>query len=272
MSEDPRRLLQRYGLRPKKGLGQNFMVDRSAIERVAAAADLSPADSVLEIGPGVGTLTGRLLELAGAVVAVELDPQMVRILGEQFAGQPRLRVLAGDILEIDPATLFEQPYKVVANVPYYITSAIMRHLLEACLRPTVLVLTLQKEVAQRIVARDRMSLLAVSVQFYGRPRIAGAIPAGAFYPPPKVDSAILRVDVYPEPAVAVADRDAFFRTVKAGFSAPRKQLRNALANGLRRPAEEMDAALRAAGIEASRRAETLALEEWGRLTDVFVSI
>jgi len=260
--EDPRRLLRRYGLRPKKGLGQNFMVDPAAIERVAQAAELTAQDLVLEIGPGLGTLTRRLLELVGRVVAVEIDPQMVRIVGEQLGANPRLRLVAGDILKVDPATLFDAPYKVVANVPYYITSAILRHLLEATVRPTLLVLTMQKEVARRIVSTGRRSLLAVSVQFYGRPRIAGYLPAGAFYPPPKVESAILCVDVAPQPAVDVPNVEAFFRIVKAGFSAPRKQLRNALANGLHRKAEEMDALLARAGVEASRRAETLSLEEW----------
>jgi len=262
---DPRQLLHRFGLRPNKRLGQNFMVDRRAVERIAAAAELQPDDHVLEIGPGVGTLTGRLLELAGDVVAVELDSRMVAALRELYGARPNLRLIAGDILKVDPATLFAGPYKVVANVPYYITSAILRHLLEAAIRPTLIVLTVQKEVAQRIVSTDRLSLLAISIQFYGRPTIAGYLPAGAFYPPPKVESAIIRIEVYPRPAVAVEDAEEFFRVVKAGFSAPRKQLRNALANGLHLAPAQIEAALRRAEIAPTRRAETLALAEWAAL-------
>lgn len=267
---DPRRILKQFGLRPKKGLGQNFIVDRHAVERIVQAAELRPDDAVLEIGPGLGTLTRRLLELAGEVVAVELDPDMVRVLQALLGEHPRLRLIAGDILRIDPATLFPREesrqaiptYKVVANVPYYITSAILRHLLEASLKPALLVLTVQLEVAQRIVSTDRLSLLAVSIQFYGRPRIVARIPAGAFYPPPKVDSAVVKIEVYPRPAVEVEDVDGFFEVVKAGFSAPRKQLRNALAHGLRRPVEEIVRALERAGIDPRRRAETISLEEW----------
>ena len=263
---DPRQLLRRFGLRPKKSLGQNFMVGRRAIEQVLEAAELTPADVVLEIGAGLGTLTARLAERASQVVAVELDARMVEVLEQTLGEHPNLQLVAGDILEIDPASLFASPYKVVANIPYYITSAILRHLLEAAVRPTVIVLTTQKEVAQRIVARERLSLLAVSVQCYGRPRVVAHVPRGAFYPPPKVDSAVLRIDVYPAPAVPPADLDAFFRVVKAGFSAPRKQLRNALAHDLGRPAGEIAARLEAAGIDPRRRAETLSLEEWARLS------
>jgi 16S rRNA (adenine1518-N6/adenine1519-N6)-dimethyltransferase len=259
---DPRQLLKQFDLRPRKGLGQNFMVGRHAIEQVLAAADLHSDDSVLEIGPGLGTLTSRLLERAGQVVAVELDSELVRVLKELLGNHPRLRIIAGDILETDPASLFDTPYKVVANIPYYITSAVLRHLLEAAVRPSVIVLTMQREVAQRIVDRERLSLLAVSVQFYGAPRIVARIPSGAFHPPPKVDSAVLRVDVHPTPAVAVHDTGAFFRVVKAGFSAPRKQLRNALANGLRLPAGDIEAALQRAGIDPRRRAETISIPEW----------
>jgi len=202
---DPRQLLRRFGLRPKKGLGQNFMVGRHAIEQVVEAAELTAQDAVLEIGPGLGALTSRLLDQAGRVVAVELDDEMVRILGELLGDRPGLQLIADDILTMDLASLFDAPYKVVANIPYNITSAVLRHLLEAPVRPALLVLTMQQEVAQRIVATERLSLLAVSVQFYGRPKIVARIPRGAFHPVPRVDSAVLRVDVYPQPAVEVDD-------------------------------------------------------------------
>jgi len=264
--EDPRRILRRFGLRPKKSLGQNFLVDDRALSRIAMAADLTPEDRVLEIGPGVGTLTHLLLELAAEVVAVELDENLVRVMRELFGEHPRLRLIAGDILRLHPSDLFDIPYKVVANVPYYITSAILRHLLEAPVRPSLMILTIQREVAQRIVSKNRMSLLAVSIQFYGRPSIVARIPAGAFFPPPKVDSAVIRIDVYPQPAVEVSSSDLFFRVVRAGFSAPRKQLRNSLTHGLHLPNVIIAEALQRAGIDPSRRAETLSLDEWGKLT------
>lgn len=261
--ESPKQLLRRFGVQPKKQLGQHFMIDPRALERVVQAAEITPADDVLEIGAGIGTLTEHLLKHAGRVVAVELDPQLVDILRERLGGHPKLEVAAGDILRFPPADWFTEPYKVVGNIPYYITSAILRHLLEAQPRPTTLVLTMQKEVAERILSRGGWSLLAVSVHFYGRPRLMGHISRHAFYPVPNVDSAILRVDVFPQPAISVPNTRWFFRVVKAGFSAPRKQLRNTLAHGLGIPPEDVEQVLRAAGIDTRRRAETLSLEEWG---------
>jgi 16S rRNA (adenine1518-N6/adenine1519-N6)-dimethyltransferase len=268
MAEDPRVLLRRFGLRPKKSLGQNFMVDRAAVEKIAAAADLTPSDQVLEIGPGLGTLTARLLELAGRVVAVELDAGMVSVLREVLREQPGLVLVQGDILDLDPADYFDSSYKLVANVPYYITSPILRHVLEARTRPERIVLTVQKEVAQRIVSTDRLSLLAISIQFYGRPVIAGHIPAGAFFPAPKVDSAVVRIDVYPRPAVHVTEVEHFFRVVRAGFAAPRKQLHNNLAGSLGLSAAAVAALLDQASIDPRRRAETLSLEEWASLEQI----
>jgi len=267
-AETPKQLLRRYGIAPKKQLGQNFMIDPRALERVVQAAEVAPADSVLEIGAGIGTLTERLLEHAGRVVAVELDAQLVAVLQERLGSHPRLQIVAGDILQFRPADYFTTSYKVVGNIPYYITSAILRHLLEAQPRPTMLVLTMQKEVAARILSREKWSLLAVSVHFYGRPRVVGHISRHAFYPVPQVDSAILRVDVWPQPAVSVPDTRLFFRVVKAGFSAPRKQLRNTLAHGLGMAPEAVEQTLSAAGIDPRRRAETVSLEEWGQICRV----
>jgi len=270
MVVDPRQVLRRYGLRPRKGLGQNFLVDRRAMERIVEAAELTPADTVLEVGPGVGQLTRLLSEAAGRVVAVELDPQMVAVLRQELADRPNVEIVEGDILQVDPGALAGGvPYKVVANLPYYITSAALRHLLEAQPPPTLLVVTVQEEVAERITASPpAMSILAVSVQFYGRPRRIARIPAGAFYPPPKVDSAIVRIDVYPpgERPVQVDDVEWFFRVVRAGFAQRRKQLRNSLSAGLRLSPEQVEAALERASIDPHRRAETLTLEEWAALS------
>jgi len=278
-------LLRAYDLHPKKGLGQHFLADQAALGQIVAAADLTPTDTVLEIGPGLGTLTSLLAERAGRVVAVELDDRLAAILAERLAGCPNVEVRPGNILRIsDFASLVGPSYKVVANLPYYITSAVLRHLLERHDQPSLLVVTVQREVAERIVAvPPDMSLLAVSVQFYGRPSLVARIPAGAFYPPPKVDSAVVRIDVLGELAVSLGEASAspegdlceasgpgvgvadFFRVVRAGFGHKRKTLRNALSAGLGLAPVRVEQALAQAGIDSRRRAETLSLQEWADL-------
>jgi 16S rRNA (adenine1518-N6/adenine1519-N6)-dimethyltransferase len=263
-------LLRAYGLRPRKGLGQNFLTDPVALGRIVAAADLSPDDAVVEVGAGLGTLTRLLAGQAGQVVAVELDDQLVAILQEQLADLSNVRIIHGDILRISDLGFPHHGYKVVGNVPYYITSAVLRHFLQAKPRPRLMAVTVQREVAERIVARPPdMSLLAVSVQFYGRPSLAARIPAGAFYPPPKIDSAVLRIDVGEQPMVALSegtDEAAFFRVVRAGFNQKRKMLRNALSAGLALPPARVEEALALAGVDPRRRAETLGLQEWAEVT------
>jgi 16S rRNA (adenine1518-N6/adenine1519-N6)-dimethyltransferase len=262
---DVRSLLRRHNLHPKKGLGQNFLVDERALARVADAASLTPEDMVLEIGPGLGSLTRHLAEAAQRVVAVEIDRDLLAPLHETLRPYDNVEVIQADILGVDLVRQVAPPagYKVVANIPYYITSALLRYLLEASARPARIVLTVQQEVAERMVAQPGdMSLLAVSVQFYSQPRIVARLPAGAFYPRPEVDSAVVRLDVHPSPAVVVDDVDHFFRVVKAGFSQKRKQLRNALGGGLRLTNPQVDALLAQAGIDPQRRAETLSLPEW----------
>jgi 16S rRNA (adenine1518-N6/adenine1519-N6)-dimethyltransferase len=275
-------LVRRYQIDPKKSLGQNFLVDASHLDRIVAAADLQPTDVVLEIGPGLGTLTRRLAAQAGHVVAVELDNRLIELLRGDFAAEPHVHIVHNDILEVDPPALLAQElalppqdaggtghnfrYKVVANLPYYITSLALRHILEAAPPPTLAVVMVQKEVAERICAQPGdLSLLAVSVQFYATPRIVQRVPAGAFYPPPKVDSAVLRLDVRPEPAVTTVSPEVFFRVVRAGFGQKRKQLANSLSAGLELSKSTVQEALDAAGIDPRRRAETLTLDEWGML-------
>jgi 16S rRNA (adenine1518-N6/adenine1519-N6)-dimethyltransferase len=276
---DVRTLLARWDLQPSKGLGQNFLVDRTALNRIVAAAELTPEDIVLEIGAGLGTLTERLAREAGHVVAVELDQRLMPVLQSVLADLHNVTLIQGDILALDPAALIgeadiQRPtssirYRVVANLPYYITSAVLRHLLEASLKPQRLVLTVQREVAERIVAKPgHMSLLAVSVQFYGQPRLLFRIKPGSFYPAPGVESAVVRVDLHAKPPVPIEDAAAFFRTVRAGFAQRRKQLRNALAAGLRRSPGEVAVKLQEAGVDPRRRAQTLSLEEWARVTCV----
>ena len=280
-----RDLLTRFNLRARKSLGQNFLVEDAALDRILAAADLAPHDTVLEIGPGLGALTRRLAEAAGRVVAVEIDQRLMPALRYTLAAHHNVELVHGDILKLDPASLITtQPtnqlpnrlrdhpttrppdYKVVANLPYYITSAVLRHLLDSEPRPSVLILTMQLEVAQRLMAEPGdLSVLAVSVQLYGHPAIVARIPAGSFYPAPKVDSAVVRIDVHPEPPVAVRNTDEFFAVVKAGFGQKRKQLHNALRSGLGLSAEMIDAALSESNIDPKRRAETLTLQEWAAL-------
>ena len=255
---------------PKKSLGQNFLVDDDALARIVAAADLAPTACVLEIGSGQGVLTRALAQHAAHVVAVELDDRLVEPLRAAFAATPHVRIVHGDILELDPGALMAQTgappaYKVVANLPYYITSAVLRHLLEATTPPSLAVVLVQLEVAQRICAAPGdLSLLAVSIQYYAHPQLVSRVPASAFRPAPKVDSAILRLDRLTTPAVTTPPAP-FFTVVRAGFGQKRKQLANSLAAGLARDKASVTTALLAAGIEPTRRAETLSLVEWDRL-------
>jgi 16S rRNA (adenine1518-N6/adenine1519-N6)-dimethyltransferase len=278
--------LSAFGIYPKKGLGQNFLVDPAHRARIVAAAELASDDTVLEVGPGPGVLTELIAEQAGRVIAVELDDRLVPLLRARFANQPHVSIVQADILKVEVGALMTKDegrktneaasfvvgrssfvgYKVIANLPYYITSAAIRRLLESAPPPERLVLTVQREVAERIVAAPpEMSLLALGVQFYCTAQIVGRIPAGAFYPVPKVDSAVVRLDRRAEPAVAGVAAEAFFRVARAGFSQPRKQLRNSLAAGLNKAPDEVERWLAAAGIDPRRRAETLTLNEWGAL-------
>lgn len=261
-------LLKQHGLRADRRLGQNFLQDPHALEKIVRAAEIRPTDSVLEIGPGLGSLTRYLAAAAQNVVAVELDQKLFPALEAVIAPYNNIHLLHGDILEIEPAEIIEQQdYLVVANIPYYITSALIRHLLESTPRPRRIVLTIQKEVAERICAGPgNLSLLALSVQVYGQPRIAAHIPAGSFFPAPKVDSAVLVVDVFPGPRIEEEVLDDFFQLIKAGFSQKRKKLRNSISAGLRQSPAEAEKMLLAAQIDPQRRAETLSLDEWGKLS------
>lgn len=257
-------VLKRFGLKADKSLGQNFLQDASALECIAKAAEIQPEDTVLEVGPGLGSLTRYLAASAREVVAVELDGRLIRPLEEVLAPHRNVRVEQGNILDISPGDLIAQPnYLVAANIPYYITSAIIRHLLESKNKPRRIVLTIQKEVAERICAKPGdLSLLALSVQVYGNPRVVASIPAGAFFPAPKVDSAVLVVNIYPVPYIDAPLLDTFFKLIKAGFAQKRKTLRNSLSAGLRKSTTEIVELLKRANIDPMRRAETLNLDEW----------
>jgi 16S rRNA (adenine1518-N6/adenine1519-N6)-dimethyltransferase len=265
---DIRPLLRQLNLRPSKGRGQTFLADETVLDTILDAAELTSTDTVLEIGPGLGILTSALARRAGQVTAVELDARLAEHLRKGLAIFPNVRLVEGNILAVPASALPTPPYKVVANIPYSITSAVLRHFLETPMRPSRLVLMVQKEVAQRIVALPgRMSVLAVSVQFYATPRLVATVPAKAFFPVPEVDSAILRLDTLAQPPVDVP-APRFFRTVTAGFSQKRKQLHNSLGAGLGIPSAEMTTLLRSVDIDGSRRAETLTLAEWAAITRV----
>jgi 16S rRNA (adenine1518-N6/adenine1519-N6)-dimethyltransferase len=264
-----RRLLAQYGLQPKVSLGQNFLTDENVLTKIVAAAQLVPSDVVLEVGAGLGHLTRLLAQQAKRVIAVELDNRLIPILRDELAGFDNIELINGDILELSPNSLPLAPdYKVVANLPFYITSAVLRHFLEDKLPPVRMVVTVQLEVARRIVAQPGdMSLLAVSVQFYGQPKMVARLKAGAFYPRPEVDSAVVRIDRHVAPPVDVQDAAAFFAVVKAGFAQRRKQLRNSLTAGLGRSQAQVVAVMEAAGVDPRRRPETLSLQEWAAVTN-----
>lgn len=261
-------LLKRYHLRPQKSLGQNFLADHNALMKIVRDAGVGAEDRVLEIGAGLGSLTRLLAASAGEVTAVEIDAKLFPALEAVTARFENIRLVRGDILEIAPESLFaEDGYLVVANIPYYITSAVIRHLLEASVRPKRVVLTMQREVAERILNRDeKMSLLSLSVQIYGEVTISSHIPASCFYPEPQVDSSVLVIDVRPEPLLSGDSLDALFRLAHAAFNQKRKMLRNSLQPVLGGTSDSVSVILEKAGIDARRRPENLTLEEWIRLT------
>jgi 16S rRNA (adenine1518-N6/adenine1519-N6)-dimethyltransferase len=263
-------VLKRHGLRANKSLGQNFLQDPFALKEIIASAQIQATDTVLEIGPGLGSLTRYLAASAKEVIAIELDRNLLAPLQAVLAPYQNVRVIQGDILELSVEDIINaNDYLVVANIPYYITSAVIRHLLESNTKPRRIILTIQKEVAERICAKPGdMSLLALSVQIYGKPYIAARIPAEAFFPAPKVDSAVLCIDIYPVPQIKTELLNTFFHLIKAGFSQKRKTLRNSLSSGLHIASSAAEEMLVQANIDSKRRAETLSIEEWEQLSEV----
>ena len=266
---NPRELMTAYGLNPKKSLGQNFMHDPNTIEKIVSTAELMPDDTVIEIGPGTGELTASLAQYAKHVMAIEVDERLEPVLSDRFADTSNVYFVFEDILKTNVLSLVgKKDFVVVANVPYYITTAILQHLLEQARRPKRIVITMQYEVAERICATTEgdMTLLSNSVQFYGKPEIVSKLNPAVFWPRPSINSAILRIDTYETPIVDVPSDKLFFKVVKAGFSQKRKQLRNSLSGGLQVKSKIAQGYLDNAGIDSKRRAETLNLEEWARLT------
>ena len=256
--------------RPKKRFGQHFLSDRSILNRIVDAADLAPDDAVIEVGPGLGALTDVLAERASRVVAVEVDSDLVALLRSRFASAPNVAIVAADILEIAPSGILGRggaraPYVVVANLPYNIASAVLRHFLEGDVPPRRMVVMVQQEVAEAIVARPpKMSLLSVATQVYGETAMVMRVAPGAFNPPPAVQSAVVRIDVAGRLRVDAA-LDVFFRVVRAGFGNPRKQLRNSLSFGMHVKQDVVDAVLQDAGIDVTLRPQVLSLDQWATL-------
>jgi 16S rRNA (adenine1518-N6/adenine1519-N6)-dimethyltransferase len=256
-------------------LGQHWLIDRRILARIARAADFTADDTVVEVGAGSGLLTALLARRASRLIAVEVDPDLAAALRDRFHGRDNVSVLESDVLALVPEDILSRgggalPYVVIGNLPYSVGSAIVRHFLAARARPRWLLVTLQSEVARNMAAGPgRMSFLSVETQYYAEPQILFNIPPGAFRPPPKVMSTLLRLETLDGTAAEVLDREAFFRLVQAGFAAPRKHLRNALAIGLKCRPMEAEAMLVEAGLDSMRRAQTLTLDEWATLYSVY---
>lgn len=246
---------------PNKSLGQHWLKDPDALQDIAESADLSLDDVVLEIGPGLGTLTSRLLARANKVVAVEFDGELARKLPSQFPGK-NLTVIHEDILHYDLSQL-SADYKVVANVPYYITSKIIQRLSESSNPPLTMVLLVQKEVAERLAATEGdYSVLAIAAQIYYEVGLGSVVPAELFTPPPKVDSQVVIMQRRTSPLVTESQRKGFFQLVRAGFSAKRKKLRSSLAGGLQMSKSDVEKLLQGSGISPDVRAEDISIDEW----------
>lgn len=263
----PKQVLDALGISPKKSLGQNYLHDPQTLDKIIENAHLPAQATVLEIGPGLGALSVRLAPITQRLVLIETDTRVQSALAQELQAFSHVDYHWQDVLETDiDAVMGDMPYYVVANLPYYITSAIVRRLLEAHNPPQSMTITVQKEVAERMIATPNdMSLLSVSVQFYGAPRLVMKLNPGVFWPQPDVSSAVVHIDLRERPLPTVTDTAKFFRIVRAGFSQKRKQLKNALSSGLNLPNPAIEAWLGAADIAATRRAETLTLSDWERL-------
>lgn len=265
-------ILNRFKLRADKKLGQNFLIDENVVHQIVAAAELSEADTVLEVGPGIGTLTQGLAESKAKVVAVELDTRLLPVLATTLEGYDNVRVVHGDILKVNIMEEIGAPeFKVCANLPYYITTPIIFALLEKRLPMERLVAMVQKEVAERMAAQPggkEYGALSVAIQYYTEPKIAFIVPPTSFIPAPAVDSAVIVCKRREKPPVEVCDEGLFFRVVKAAFSLRRKMLSNSLKNmGIK--SEQVAKWLELAGVDGKRRAETLSLEDFAKLTNSF---
>jgi len=264
-----RRILYEYKTFAQKKLGQHFLINQDTLSDIIDASELKPDETVLEIGPGLGTLTRALSPCANKIVAVEKDLDMIKIFQAINSDLSNIQIVRGNILMLNNS-FFEEylstSYKVVANLPYYLTSAILRFFLQSSHRPDMMVLMVQKEVAERIISTSpNANVLGLSVQFYGTPEIITKVPNTHFWPIPKVDSAILKVTSHRKVKYAVDNEDALFRIIKAGFGEKRKKLHNSLTGGLKLPHDAIKEILVQSNIDIDRRAQTLTIPEWIKL-------
>ncbi|MFC1919738.1 16S rRNA (adenine(1518)-N(6)/adenine(1519)-N(6))-dimethyltransferase RsmA [Chloroflexota bacterium] len=270
-----RNTLNQWRITAKKGLGQHFLADTEVLQTIISTADITPGDIIIEIGPGLGLLTSELAKKAGKVIAIELDNKLVNILRRTMIHRDNIQVVHADILKIDPYQEIRprSSYKIVANLPYNIASATIQHILECPVKPTLMVVMVQKEVADAIAAPPgRMRLLSVIIQVNARVEVITKVPPKSFYPQPKVNSAIIRLVPHTLPVVEAADVKAFLDFVASGFSQPRKQLGNSLSQGLHLPNVQITDLLTVANIDRHRRAETLSINEWVMLWRCFCSM
>ncbi len=280
-SSRTKEIIRKHGFTFKKSLGQNFLIDLSVLDRIIEAAELDKTRGALEVGPGIGSLTERLAQAAGTVVAVELDPRLIPILGDVLSPYPHVGVVHGDILKTDLKKLWEDRFagcegvSVVANLPYYVTTPIIMKVLEERLPIENIVVMVQKEVAERMAAKPGgkdYGSLSIAVQYYCEPQLVCVVPGRAFIPPPNVDSAVIKLKRRPEPAVRVSDEAKFFRAVQTAFTQRRKTLSNNLSalSGKERKGE-LNELLLACGVQPERRAETLSLDEFARVTEALIA-
>jgi 16S rRNA (adenine1518-N6/adenine1519-N6)-dimethyltransferase len=267
-------LLLQHKTKPNKTLGQNFLIDKNVLEKIITASDIKNTDTIIEVGPGIGTLTQELAEKAKKVIAIEKDEALLKILEEILKNYNNIEIINGDVLKIENLGLknylpkADQPRagKVVANIPYYLTSPLIRKFLESKNQPEEIILMIQKEVAQRICAKPpKMNLLAVSVQFYAEPKIISYVSKNCFWPSPKIDSAIIKIT--PKKSKISVAPELFFKIVKAGFAHPRKQLLGNLSKNLNLSKEKTADWLLQNNVDPKQRAETLSINDWGNLTN-----
>lgn len=263
-SRTMREIFKQYNIKPSKKLGQNFLIDKSILKKIINAANLSSDDIVLEIGPGLGVLTIELAKRVKKVIAIEKDRRMCEILKKVLKNYKNVEIINKDILDVGHSTSHIETYKLIANLPYYITSPVIRKFLETKNKPKLMILMVQKEVGQRICAKSKMSLLSVAVQFYAKPEIISYVSKKSFWPVPKVDSAIIKIVPRKSAFRSTLIRDKFFELVKKGFSSKRKMLKNNLSS-TSLGARKIEKIFGEIGLNPKVRAENLSIQDWLKL-------